>query len=76
MRSSGFGVITFNSTSHAIQAEKICRQRELQIKMIPTPRKLSSDCGISLRFDWHDREVVLAALAERNVEVDLVAALE
>ncbi len=76
MQNKGCGVITFHSTSHAIQAEKVCRQLELNIKMIPTPRRLSSDCGISLRFDLSDREAVLAALAERNVAVSLVATLD
>ncbi|MDI6725531.1 MAG: DUF3343 domain-containing protein [Smithellaceae bacterium] len=70
-----FGVATFHSTSHAIQAEKVCRGCGIEVKLIPTPRRISSDCGVSLRFFHDDRDAVLAALGERNVEISLVTML-
>lgn len=39
-----------------------------EIKLIPTPRELSSDCGISLRFDWNQKIEVEAHLERANVD--------
>ena len=47
-----YGVILFQTSSAAMQAEAILLKADLKVKLIPTPRELSSDCGISLRFDW------------------------
>ena len=70
-----FGIVTFHSTSHAIQAEKACIQCGVRIKLIPVPRHVSSDCGICLRFLSEDKDTVLAALEERNVEISQVVML-
>ena len=53
-----YSVVLFHSTAHAIRAEKVLQQAGFKIKMIPTPRQLSSDCGMALRFDRADEERV------------------
>jgi hypothetical protein len=68
-----YGVVTFFSTNHAIWAEEVCQARGLEVKMIPTPRKISSDCGLSLRFLWFEKDVVLEALAGAKIEISQVA---
>lgn len=40
----------------------------LAVKLIPTPRDLSSDCGVSLRFDWLLNQQVEALLKQARVE--------
>jgi hypothetical protein len=62
-----YSVVLFYSTAHAIRAEKVLQRASHQIKMIPTPRKLSSDCGMALRFDRADRDRVAAALEGNKV---------
>lgn len=62
------GVVLFHTTTSALRAEKILQKDGLTVKLIPTPRELSSDCGIALRFDWDDRERVAGALASAGVE--------
>ena len=47
-----YGVILFPTSSAAMQAEAVLMKAGLKVKLIPTPRELSSDCGLSLRFDW------------------------
>jgi len=71
-----YGVILFYTTSSALKAEKTLIKQGLEIKLIPVPRELSSDCGISLRFNWKDRELVLSQLATANVEIDSLHRLE
>ncbi len=65
------GVALFHTTTSALRAEKILQKEGLTVKLIPTPRELSSDCGIALRFEWDDREQVSATLAAAGVECQI-----
>ena len=48
-RNEGFYVMAFNSTSHSIHTEK--KAKELfRIAVIPTPRELTNDCGLAIKF--------------------------
>ena len=48
-RNGGFYVLAFNSTNHSIQTEK--KAKELfRISVIPTPRELTNDCGLAIKF--------------------------
>ena len=63
------------STSLAMRAEKICRKADIDVKLIPTPRHLSSDCGIVLRFVGGDMEKVVEALKDGRVDYDEIVPL-
>jgi len=65
------GVVLFHTTTSALRAEKILQKDGLTVKLIPTPRELSSDCGIALRFEWDDREQVTAGLVTARVEYEI-----
>jgi hypothetical protein len=65
-----YGVVLFYSTSLAIRAERVCQRAGFEVKLIPTPRQLSSDCGTALRFSWADVDRVQAALVGQGVEVE------
>jgi hypothetical protein len=67
-----YGVVLFYATSAAIRSEKVLLKHGYTVKMIPTPRELSSDCGISLRFDWKDKESVKQALDLAMVETQSI----
>lgn len=47
-------IIAFESTHHAIKAEKEIKAEEINIKTIPTPREVSVSCGLSIKFDYKD----------------------
>ena len=66
---SNYGVILFYTTSAAMRAEKVLKKAEISAKLIPTPRELSSDCGIAMRFDWAQEENVRTSLDAAGVEV-------
>ena len=42
-------VITFHTTAAAIAMEKLCRAKGLPGRLIPVPRELTADCGMSWR---------------------------
>jgi hypothetical protein len=65
---SEFGVILFHTTSAALRAEKVLQRSGLTVKLIPTPREFSSDCGMALRFAWAQVELVQTALDAVRVE--------
>jgi len=45
----GFYVMAFYSASHSIQAERLANKL-FNLTVIPTPRELTNDCGIAIRF--------------------------
>jgi len=72
---NAFGVILFHTNSSALRAEKILVKGGLTVKLIPTPREFSSDCGVALRFVWSDESHVRAILNSANVEVSSIHSL-
>ena len=58
MQEKSFAVVLFESVSHALRAEKLIKPVGLSCKLIPVPRHLSSDCGVCLRIDADDCELV------------------
>jgi hypothetical protein len=70
--SGPYAVFLLGSTAAAMRGEKLLLRAGLEVKLIPVPREISSDCGISIRVGWDDREAALATLAEGRVKVDRV----
>lgn len=60
----------FHTTTSALRAEKILRNIGLEVKLIPTPRELSSDCGIALKFDPEAHSLVISALEAAKIEFE------
>ncbi len=65
-----YGVVLFNTTSAAMRSEKVLKKEKFNIKLIPTPRGLSSDCGVAMRFDWNYAEDVRTLLYAAGVEIE------
>jgi hypothetical protein len=67
-----YGIVLFRSTQGAIKAERALVQAGLMVKLVPTPRQFSSDCGTALRCRWEDVGDVQAALEAAHVEYDSI----
>jgi hypothetical protein len=72
---SGFGVALFHTTSAVMRAEKVLCRGGVTVKLIPTPREFSSDCGMAVRFDLGDDQRVRALLQEANLEASGIHAV-
>ena len=70
------GVVLFYGIQGALRAEKVLQRVELAIKLVPTPRQFSSDCGVALRFDWPIGDQVREELSAAKVEFDRIHLLE
>ena len=64
-----YSVALFDSTSHVLRSEKLLGLAGVRVKMIPTPRQLSSDCGMAIRFDREESDRVVAIQSENSVPV-------
>lgn len=66
---SRFGVVIVATTSAALKTEKLLRGAGIREQLVPTPREFSSDCGLSVRFIWAQREEVSHLLTENQVDI-------
>jgi hypothetical protein len=66
------GVILFHTTSAVMRAEAVLLNAGVPIQLIPTPREFSSNCGISIRFQWQDSGRVKELISQGNLEFDSI----
>lgn len=64
------GLISFFSSHHAIRAETVLKRNCLRVQLVPGPKDLSPNCGVALRFEYSQREHILAVLADKRVRID------
>ena len=69
MRIEEFGVVTFESTHHAINGEKIFKEYDIVFKTIPTPREISLSCGLSIRFSLDDIDRVIDLYSNNTLAI-------
>lgn len=67
-----YGVVLFYTSSSAMKAERVLGRNGLAVKLVPTPRELSSDCGVALRFNPDDIEDVNLFLDQSKIEFQSV----
>ena len=70
------GVVLFHTIHDLFRLEAELKKRGVAAKAIPTPRELSSDCGSALTFDPAHTEIVRAAVAALNLEVEGIALID
>lgn len=58
------GLMIFNSVHSVMRAEKVLRKAGFDVRVMPVPRMLSSDCGLSLAFRLSEREAACLLLTE------------
>ncbi|WP_338561072.1 DUF3343 domain-containing protein [Paraclostridium sordellii] len=60
-------IVAFNSTHHAIRTDKVLNEKDIKVTTLPTPREISSSCGISVRFLELDMDTVINSLEENEI---------
>jgi len=68
--STSYGVVLLQSVQATMRAEKLLRKAGRQVKLMPVPRQISSDCGVCLRFLWEEREAVEEALRGAGLTIE------
>jgi hypothetical protein len=72
---SGYGVALFHTSSAVMRARKCLRRAGVQVKLKPTPREFSSDCGMAVRFAMQDDQTVRTVLQDPKLEVARIHAM-
>ena len=62
-------VAIFHSVHRVMKAEKVLKLAGLEVLLIPTPRELTSDCGLALRFAPEQHEAISQALSGEGLEI-------
>ncbi|SDK19683.1 Protein of unknown function [Natronincola ferrireducens] len=65
-------VLTFHTTHHALNTEKVLKENNVAVKLMPVPRKVSSSCGIAAEFPCELKEAVLNICNSHHIELDQV----
>ena len=69
MSGAGHAVVVVHSTSHAMRLSKHLKQQELEWKLVPVPRHISSDCGVCVRIRRADREAVQGTIDALKMDI-------
>ncbi len=62
-----YNYMTFKSVSYAMKVETALKKNNIQFKMIPVPRSISSSCGLCIRFFKDDIEKLKAIIENNNL---------
>ncbi len=62
-------ILLVHTSGHAFSIEKALKKRGIQCRLTPIPRKVSSDCGICVRFDPEALESVNRFINELPFDV-------
>ncbi|MFH1231227.1 MAG: aminotransferase class V-fold PLP-dependent enzyme [Planctomycetota bacterium] len=65
-------IVTFYSTHHVLEAEKAIKNKGLEVKLIPTPREFSSNCGIAMSLLWENKEVAVEILTNKGIPIEKI----
>ncbi|OHD81123.1 MAG: hypothetical protein A3J97_03405 [Spirochaetes bacterium RIFOXYC1_FULL_54_7] len=72
---SAYGHVLFYTSAAAFRAEGLVKRLPLPLpgaRLVPTPRELSSDCGVALRFALDDRSSIQSLLDDAKVPYDRI----
>jgi len=62
-------ILTFINTRTVIEAERELKKHDFFYKVIPTPRHISSECGMCLKIEKNQSDIILELLTSQNILV-------
>jgi hypothetical protein len=62
-----FYYMTFKSVSYAMKVETVLKKHNIRYKIIPVPRSISSSCGLCIRFNSDDLELLKEVVANNSL---------
>lgn len=71
-----YAVVTFHTTTGAMQMETVAKANGAAGRLIPVPRVISAGCGLSWREPIENREKIEKLIADNNIDMDAIYELE
>ena len=62
-------ILTFANTRSVIKAENTLKRHRLPYQVIPTPRHISSECGMCLKVASSECEQIVTLLLDENINI-------
>lgn len=69
-------IFTFYSTHLALAFERELKSSEINVKITPVPRQISSSCGLSGRISARDLERVKEVCSDNQIEYEDIYQIE
>ncbi len=60
-------IITFESIHRVLKAEKLLKENNISVNVIPVPRDISADCGIGLEISGAEYGKIKKILLENKI---------
>lgn len=70
MESKVYYAMSFYNTTDTMQTEKKARE-QFEIHIMPTPRAISTSCGLAIRFEGVDEQAYLQFALQQQVPLGL-----
>lgn len=67
-----YNYMTFKSVSYAMKVESALKKYDIQYKIIPVPRSISSSCGLCIRFYEDDIDRFKSVIADNSLIYDKI----
>jgi len=64
-----YGVFLFNTTTAAMQAQKVLSVKGYNSTLIPAPSQFHSPSGMAVRFNWMEQAELQEILNKANVQI-------
>ncbi|WP_319372328.1 DUF3343 domain-containing protein [uncultured Ilyobacter sp.] len=71
MRSETFCLITADSTHQIMKLEKLILEKDIKVRIIPVPKEITANCGLSIKFDLSFLEEIKSLLPENSSSFSL-----
>lgn len=67
-------ILVFESIHKVLKAEQILLNHKIKHEIIPTPKEISSDCGMSIRLEFNadTKEKIISLFQENQINVSFI----
>lgn len=62
-------LLIFDSVAFAMRTESVLKEEQIDFKTIPTPRVISSSCGLSILTDLNEENRLKSLVEEKNIPI-------
>ncbi|HUL23625.1 MAG TPA: DUF3343 domain-containing protein [Thermodesulfobacteriota bacterium] len=62
-------VFLFESVHRVMRAEKVLKEKGIEVDLIPVPREISSDCGVAVEVSKESEEKAFLILEEHRISI-------
>lgn len=70
MKEEKFFLLAADSTHLIIKSEKILKENGIECRIIPLPSEVKATCGLSIRADIENKDIVDEILKSNGIELD------